>query len=446
LKVLQVLNHFLPRQVAGTEVYTWALSRHLQQKGIDVEVVIPHYGQHISDSYEYNGLKVFQYAEPSIVNRSLIMGFREPDGLAVFNKYLDEQKPDIVHFHEVAGSNGITLRHIISAKNKGAKVLMTFHLAGYSCKTGTLIYKEQEFCDGAIDIQKCSTCYLQSKGVNPVNSLLRPISLLFYKLGINTTSWNNKLGTALATSFVIENLQNNFNILVNQCDQIVVLTEWYKKILILNGVSEQIISHVSQGLPFSPIRKSIIDNGSSMNRLRLMFLGRISAYKGLGLLLEVLLGLPSDKVELDIYGHSEDDAYEKVWRGKTFGFENIRWKGEVKQQDVLNIMEQHDVLCLCSTFSEMSPLVIQEAFAAGIPVLASNVYGNAEQVKDGTNGWLFKFNDGNDLNQKLKKLIDNPHLIEEAKRYIPVVSDFSLVTDEYIKLYKKLIKPSLNVI
>jgi hypothetical protein len=30
-----------------------------------------------------------------------------------------------------------------------------------------------------------------------------------------------------------------------------------------------------------------------------MFLGRISAYKGLGLLLEVLLGLPSDKVELD---------------------------------------------------------------------------------------------------------------------------------------------------
>ena len=63
MKVLQVLNHFLPRQVAGTEVYTWALSRQLQQKGIDIEIVIPNYGQQISDSYEYQGLKVFQYAE-----------------------------------------------------------------------------------------------------------------------------------------------------------------------------------------------------------------------------------------------------------------------------------------------------------------------------------------------------------------------------------------------
>ena len=441
MKVFQVLNHFLPQQTAGTEIYTWALSKHLQKKGITVEVMVPHYGKAISALYFYDEIPVFQFAEPSKVDRSLIMGFREAEGLAVFEKYLDEQKPDIVHFHEVAGSNGISLQHLISAKNKGAKVLMTFHLAGYSCKTGSLIYMDQEFCDGAIDIQKCSTCYLQSKGVNPVNFLLRPVSALFYKLGINTSRWKNKIGTALATAFVIEQLKNNFNILVDQCDQLVVLTEWYKKILIVNGVPDQKISYVSQGLPFNPMKKSVINNGYSINRLRLMFLGRISAYKGLGLLLEVLLGLPSDKVELDIYGHTEDDAYEKVWRGKTVGCENIRWKGVLKQEDVLSIMEQHDVLCLCSTFSEMSPLVIQEAFAAGIPVLASNVYGNAEQVKDGTNGWLFKFKDGNDLNQKLKKLIEDPHLIEEAKRHLPVVRDFSLVADEYIQLYKKMMKP-----
>ena len=45
MKVFQVLNHFLPQQTAGTEVYTWALSKQLQQKGVEVEIIIPHYGQ-----------------------------------------------------------------------------------------------------------------------------------------------------------------------------------------------------------------------------------------------------------------------------------------------------------------------------------------------------------------------------------------------------------------
>jgi glycosyltransferase involved in cell wall biosynthesis len=64
----------------------------------------------------------------------------------------------------------------------------------------------------------------------------------------------------------------------------------------------------------------------------------------------------------------------------------------------------------------MSPLVIKEAFAAGIPVLASNVYGNAEQINDGKNGWLFKFNDSDALKTKLQQLIDDPFLVEIAQK------------------------------
>ena len=144
MKVFQVLNHFLPGQTAGTEVYTWALSKQLQQRGCIVEVIIPHYGQQDSVRYEYDGLKVFQYAEPSIVDRSLIMGIRKPEGLVAFESYLKQEMPDVVHFHEIAGSNGITLHHVAAAKRLGAKVLMTFHLAGYTCKTGTLVYKEKK--------------------------------------------------------------------------------------------------------------------------------------------------------------------------------------------------------------------------------------------------------------------------------------------------------------
>jgi len=133
------------------------------------------------------------------------MGFREPDGAKPFLAHLQEQKPDIVHFHELAGSNGITLQHVLAAKSTGSKVIMTFHLAGYTCKTGNLLYKDELLCDGVIRLQKCSSCYLHGKGNTAMNALLLPVSSVFNQLGIDTTKWNSKAGTALGTVHLMRN-------------------------------------------------------------------------------------------------------------------------------------------------------------------------------------------------------------------------------------------------
>lgn len=439
MKIFQVLNHFLPGQTAGTEVYTWALSKRLQQMGCNVEVIIPNYGQQDSTDYLYDGLKVFKYAEPSIVDRSLIMGFRKPEGLVAFKNYLEQEKPDVIHFHELAGSNGITLHHVSVAKRLGAKVLMTFHLAGYTCKTGTLLYKEEKFCDGLINIGKCSSCYLHNK-ISPVaKPLLRGLSSFLYHMGLDTSTWNSRTGTALGTGFIIDKLKQNFKSLVLQLDRVVVLTHWYKEILLLNGVPEEKIIYIPQGLPFSNSNTAIINLRKVNLPIRLMFLGRIVPLKGLDLLLKALRDFPEDKIILNIFGQSGNQTYEKILRNKTTGKANVHWKGKLRQAEVMKVMQQHDVLCLCSAFSEMSPLVIQEAFAAGIPVLASNVYGNAEQVIDGKNGWLFKFKDAQDLKIKLQMLLDDFAQIDEAKKSIPPVENFTNITNEYAALYNTML-------
>ena len=87
----------------------------------------------------------------------------------------------------------------------------------------------------------------------------------------------------------------------------------------------------------------------------------------------------------------------------------------------------------------MSPLVIQESFAAGIPVLASDIYGNAEQVIDNVNGWLFKFNDSKHLKMKLQQLIDDPERIRSAKQNLPAIRSFKEVAAEYEKLYNNIL-------
>jgi glycosyltransferase involved in cell wall biosynthesis len=438
VKVIQVLNHFLPQQTAGTEVYTWALSKQLQQKNIEVEVVIPHYGKNVSARYVYDELPVFQYAESSVVDRALIMGFREPDGLKSFLAHLQEQKPDLVHFHELAGSNGITLKHVLAAKSTGAKVIMTFHLAGYTCKTGTLLYKDEVLCDGMIRLQKCSSCYLQGKGNRALNALLLPLSSVFNQLGIDSTKWNSKAGTALGTVHLIERLKKNFETLVEHCDKVVVLTDWYKKILLLNGVPEEKICYVPQGLPFEVNLLAVVAK-TERTPVRLLFLGRINPFKGLHLLLEAMEQLDNKKIELDIYGNSDDEAYEALWRNKTKNRLNIHWKGKLQQTDVVRTMQQYDALCLCSTFSEMSPLVIQEAFAAGIPVIASNVYGNAEQIRHEENGLLFQFKDISSLKEQLSLCIDEPALLQQLKNKVRSPRSFQQVGEEYNKIYQTLL-------
>lgn len=437
MKVLQVLNHFLPQQTAGTEVYTWALSKRLQQAGLEVQVLIPHYGKKEDAAYVYDGIPVHQYAEPSVVDRSLVMGFRVPDGLAYFRDILQKEKPGIVHFHELAGSNGITLKHVEVAKKSGAKVLMTFHLAGYSCKTGTLVYKGKELCDGVIGLHKCAGCYLHGRGYTNISPLLVAASGLFHRFSIDTTGWNHKAGTALGTVQLIDNLQNNLRELADNCDRLVAITQWYQQVLIANGVDKAKICYIPQGLPLS------VEATAAGNRkegpLRLLFLGRINPFKGLHLLIEALKEMDEQSVTLSVYGHSDDAAYESALRSTTSEQKNIYWRGKLQQQDVVATMQQHDVLCLCSTFSEMSPLVIQEAFAAGIPVLASEVYGNAEQVEHGKNGLLFRFNDVLSLKEQLMRLINEKDLCAELKKNIKAPRTFDVVAEEYLQLYAEML-------
>jgi glycosyltransferase involved in cell wall biosynthesis len=439
MKVLQVLNHFLPQQTAGTEVYTWALCRQLQKKGVDVKVLIPHYENNDSVDYVYDGLPVHKYAEPSIVDRSLIMGFREPDGLKNFIAYLKKEQPDLIHFHELAGSNGITLKHLQASKSSGAKVIMTFHLAGYTCKTGTLVYKGRFLCNGKINLVKCSTCYLNSRGYTKAAPFLIGASAILHKLSIDTSKLNNKMGTALGTVPILAKITTDLQTLINSCDRVVAITHWYKNVLQLNSIDPQKICFIPQALPFDNFTQPSKIR-SVHSPLRLLFLGRLNKFKGLHLIVEALREIDSTLVSLSIFGNSDDEEFEYVQRIKTSNQSNIYWGGKLEQKDVVPTMREFDILCLCSTFSEMSPLVIQEAFAARIPVIASNVYGNAEQITHGDNGLLFKFNDVEDLRKHILILIKHPELLDQMKIKISPPRSFKNLASDYLDLYKSILK------
>ncbi len=437
MKVIHTLDHFLPEQIGGTEVYIVSLAKSLINHEIESVVVIPNYGKNENETYNVESIRVIKYGETSVANRSVILGKEIPKGLLNFEKVLNEEKPDVVHFHSIGSSIGITIHHLIKAKMMGFRTLLTMHLASY---TGNMLAGNATLNDGVIDVKKYTAAIFASKPLSPIKrKLLFAVAMGAYRINYDATNWHSSFGTAIGFPFVIDRLKKNLFSIAENSDRIVVLTKWYKKILLLNGIDENKLVHIAQGLP---VQERLTGNTEPGNALRLIYIGRIIEEKGLHLLLEAVQSFSPGEITLDIYGQQAESGYYKSWKEKTSGLSNISWKGVLEPPSVVNSLRNYDLLCVPSIVCEMSPLVIQEAYAAGIPVIASNVYGNAEQIKDGINGWLFKVNDSSDLSVMLQKLTENPDLIKEAKQRLPEVRPFSDVAKDYEILYKEILQSS----
>lgn len=438
MKILHVLNHFLPTHIAGTEVYVLALCKVLKKTGIESKILIPNYKQSVSESYFFEGIEVIKFAEPSVVDRALIMGKRITEGLPFFVEIIKQENPDIIHFHELAGSNGISIHHVKASKEAGFKTMFTFHVAKYTCMTSTMMYMDREPCDGITREIRCSKCWLNNKDVKGMKAgaITTGFTILDF-LHVDSRRLNSSLGTVLAYPQIIKQLRRDLRTLEDNIDILVALTDWYKTALLRNGIQENHLQVVKQALPIenkNPIIHSV------NKKLRIVFVGRINHFKGILELLRVIKKLDSAKIEFDIYGSSTEEDYMKECLKETERMTNVFWKGSIIPQQVVSTLSHYDLFCLNSTICEMSPLVIQEAFAAGIPVLAADVLGNAEQITNGENGWLFKFKSEQDLRQKLQNLIDNPLLIEDAKLKISHPRSFTKVGEEYVKLYENILK------
>jgi glycosyltransferase involved in cell wall biosynthesis len=83
--------------------------------------------------------------------------------------------------------------------------------------------------------------------------------------------------------------------------------------------------------------------------------------------------------------------------------------------------------------------VIQEAFAAKIPVITTNLGGMAEAVTHEVNGLLFERGDASDLARQMKRVVDEPGLLERLRAGIPEVKSVRAEVEELEKIYFNLL-------
>jgi len=160
-----------------------------------------------------------------------------------------------------------------------------------------------------------------------------------------------------------------------------------KQMMQEQGFADERVTYVPNGVPSQTIEKRQRPTGTWTLGIAALFRPR----KGIEILLESLAMLRSRGVDVQLraVGPFETPEYETEVRGLVdrLGIgQSITWTGFVG--DVPAEFRQMDLMVLPSLFGEGLPMVILEAMAAGVPVVASHVEGVPEAIIHRENGLL----------------------------------------------------------
>ena len=144
-------------------------------------------------------------------------------------------------------------------------------------------------------------------------------------------------------------------------------------------------------------------------RGRFAYFGQITPFKGLDVLLEALLLLPDEirkQVHLDIHG-ANLEGQPGEYRDKVIKLINklehtVTMHGSYESHEIGKLMSETDWMIIPSIWWENSPIVIQEAFNHGRPIICSDIGGMAEKIENGVTGLHFRCGKANALANKIE--------------------------------------------
>lgn len=427
-----------PEPLGGTEVYVEALVANLIESGVDCAIAAP---GRADASYQYKGIPIYRMKAPE---RDVLTDMYGSGDMAVARRFggiLDKERPDLVHFHVF--SREISLAAAAEARRRECRMVFSYHTPAVSCPRGTLLRWGTAICDGKLDANPCTACLAHALGMNRPASLLVgavpwQIGAAVAKAGLEGSAW-----TALRLSHLIGCRNEAFCKFVIYVDHVVAVCEWVRDLLLRNGAVPAKLSICRQGLcwpepPQSASRPAVSD------KLRIAFFGRLEEIKGPHVIVDALRLLPGLDVRFDIFGVIQgppSEAYAALLREKAGSDSRVQLRAPIASQDVVAVMRNYDVIAVPSLWLETGPLVVLEAFAAGVPVLASDLGGARELVSSGINGWLIEPGALARWAEAIRRLSDDGNLLLQLRQGIRPPRTMKDVAQEMAALYSGLSSP-----
>ena len=190
---------------------------------------------------------------------------------------------------------------------------------------------------------------------------------------------------------------------------------------------------------------------SSDSTLRILTIGRLTEKKGIEYSIRAVANVCAQypAISYDIIGAGplHEKLKELIYH---LGMEKIiTLHGAQNDSYIRTKMDNAHIFILASVTAEDGDqegqgLVLQEAQASGLPILATDHNGFSESIVPGFSGFLVPERDVNSLAERLKYLIEHPNLWSEmgraGRKYVEENYDISILNDRLVDLYKLTIK------
>jgi glycosyltransferase involved in cell wall biosynthesis len=190
---------------------------------------------------------------------------------------------------------------------------------------------------------------------------------------------------------------------------------------------------VDNGVLISPVIKQ------KSEKLRIGSVGRMIPLKHQISLLhavERLTNKSQNSIALHFFGDGKCLNLLKQFHQETIANIEVNFHGMVSDREL--IYSNIDVLVVTSETEGLS-MVIIEAMANRIPVIATDVGGNPKLVINSQTGWLFSYDDDESLSDRIQGFLDNRQLIKQygdnAFEYINAKFSIESAAKKYIDLY-----------
>ncbi|MBN1920430.1 MAG: glycosyltransferase family 4 protein [Anaerolineae bacterium] len=399
MHIALIVHKFPPASLGGVESYTHTLAQSLTASGHAVSVFYRDDGDGAAFREGWQADQPFcvwrvgrRFAASTANPAHLFFDtFLNRDIEASFGRFLADAQPDLVHFQHLMS---LSVRLPALVQRAGIPMLLTLHDYWFDCANSQLLWPDGRLCRGKLGGLNCVRCAT----VRPEWWVLRAMSPLLAGL----FQWRDFLTrrAALRIGYFIS--PSHF------------LRDQYLTV----GFPERPFFVLENGLDVAQIR-SFERKAAQDGALRVTFLGTLARHKGVHILVEAMRGLPSERIRLRVVGNPARFPNYAARLSAIADPANTIFQPPVPNALVGQVLAETDLLAIPSLWYENSPVVIQEAYAAGVPVLASKLGALVEKVRDGVDGMLIPPGDVQAWRDALEQLLEMPDLPAKWRKNLP---------------------------
>ena len=390
MNILGITSNYYPELNAGVEIYVDGLSRKLSKRH---KVMIFTRSKVVNKPcIEYNGhFHVFKIPRKNT----------KRDVKQYLKQCLIMFKPDIVHIHHLAGL-GLQIPSLLL--NLHIPYVITLHDYWFLCGRIRLVNDSGDMCDGPG--LKCVLCVAGKKLHKLPNALIEFL---------------------LRKTLYVRTLKSASVVLVS--------SNKMKERLVRVGLNQKNINLIKIGINKDAIKRVLT---KEKNYRVFGFIGTISRFKGVHVLIKAFEGIESNS-RLFLYGKPTGKE-RKFFQTLIEKNERISFNGVFDHSEINSVLSEIDILVVPSICGEAHCLVIDEARAAGIPVIVSKIGAIPERIINEKNGFLIEPNNVDSLREKMQWLLDNYNSVKDILDYNFNLHTIEENTDILIEIYRDTIK------